>query len=205
MEHKTHSKGCACGHAHGHRFSGLIIRWVMSVFIISGLLLVLRPFIIQQMLTRVAAYFNGGSYNNAIRVCKKIVFIDRKNIPALKSLGYAYEQNGEIDEAIATYEKVVSLNPMNKGACFDLGMAYFTKKEFARALPYFEQIRVAGPDKGKTTTGDFLNYHRGALTILLRSYQELGNVVKVKQIEQEEQKYYPKESHGRKKVDLLKN
>lgn len=202
MEHKTHSEGCACGHEHHHQSTGFAIRWLMSVFIVSGLLFLLRPFLAQQMLVRVSSYLTSPLYNDAVRVCKKIIFIDKNNLQAWSSLGYAYKENGQIDKAITAYEKVFSLKPEDKGACFDLGMAYFSKKEIGKALPCFERIRNDGPDRDKSLTVDILNYHRCALTVLKECYMQLGDTAKAREIEQEIKHYYPKASQDRGKINL---
>lgn len=202
MEQKTHSKECACGHEHHYRSVSFTVRWLMSMFIVSGLLFLLRPFLVQQMFVRVSSYLTCASYNDAIRVCKKIIFVDKNNLRVWSSLGYAYKENGQIDKVISSYEKVFLLNPTHKGACFDLGMAYFSKQEFAKALSYFKRIRNEGPDKGKSLAVDFLNYHRCALTMLGECYKQLGDIAKVREIEQEIKRYYPKASQGWEKINL---
>ncbi len=202
IEHKIHSKECACGHEHHYRSASFTVRWLMSVFIISGLLFLLRPFLVQQMLVRVSSYLTCASYNDAVRVCKKIIFVDKNNLRVWSSLGYAYKESGQIDKAITAYEKVFSLKPEDKSACFDLGMAYFSRKEIAKALPYFKRIRSAGPDSGGSLEVVILNYHRGALIMLKECYQQLGDTAKAREIEQEIKKYYPQQNQGAGRINL---
>jgi len=202
MEHKTHSEKYTCGHGHDRHLSNIVFRWPLSLLIIAGLLFLLRPFLAQQMLVRAASYFSCSSYDDAIRICKKIILIDSKNIRAWTSLGYAYKEQGNIDKAIETYERVYTLNPKDRGSAFDLGMAYFSKKEYLKALPYFERIRNDGPEKDNSLGVDILNYHRSSLTVLKECYQQLGDSVKMREIEQETKKYYPKASHAVGRTDI---
>ena len=58
--------------------------------IVGVLLILLRSFIVGQMLVRVTSYSANSSYNDAVRICKKIIAIDKDNKQAWTSLGYAY-------------------------------------------------------------------------------------------------------------------
>jgi len=166
------------------------------VLIVVPLLFLLKPFIAQQMLVRAASYFSCASYDEVIRVCRKIIFIDKNNAKVWSSLGYAYREKGDIGKALTAYEKVYSLNPNDREANFDLGMIYFSKKEFAKAMPYFEYIRNKGPDNGNSLGVNLLNYHRSALAMLEECFKALGDNFKMRQIQQEIKKYYPEQSAG---------
>ena len=191
MKSHTHTKECACGHEHPRHGVGFTARWLISTLIVTGLLFVLKPFLAQQMLVRVSSYLTGASYDDAIRVCKKAIFVDKNNLKAWLSLGYIYRQNGRIDKAIAAYERAFALNPEDKRVCFDLGMAYFSRKEITKAIPYFERIRSKGPDKSRTLVLDIINYHRSALTMLSQCYRQSGDIAKAQEVEREMKKYYP--------------
>ena len=133
----SHAKDCACDHDHGHDQHPLSLtrRWLFSVFIIGLLLIFLRSFIVGQMLVRVTSYSANSSYNDAIRICKKILILDRDNKQAWTSLGYAYMDLSQVDMAIPVFEKVLMLNPDDKGAAsFELGQAYYLKGGYAKAI-----------------------------------------------------------------------
>lgn len=105
MEHKTEPENSTCGGAR----PGFAARWLASVFIMACLLVVLKPFIERQMLLRAASYFAGASYGDAIRLWKRVVYLDGNNVRVWTSLACAYEKNGQEDEAVAAYNKAVSL------------------------------------------------------------------------------------------------
>ena len=167
------------------------LRWMISAGIVVALLFALRPFLAQQMLVRVSSYLTCAAYYDAVRVCKKIIFIDKNNFRAWSSLGYLYRQTGQIDKATEAYRQAVVLKPEDKSICFDMGMAYFSRKDIMKAIPYFEQIRSKGPDKSQAPALDIVNYHRSALTMLRECYRQSGNAVKAKEVGQEIKKYYP--------------
>lgn len=187
---------CTCGNIHHHHSGGLFKRCLVSALIVLSLLFLVKPFMAQQMLLRAAAYFSCASYDEAIRVCKKIIFIDSNNAKAWSSLGYAYREKGDIENALGAYKKVYSLKPDDSGANFDLGMVYFSKKEFSKAVPYFEYIRGKGHDGSSSLGINLVNYHRSALTMLEECFKALGEEAKARQIRQEIKKYYPSISAG---------
>src|SRR5665213_1088582 len=140
-EHKhthSHAHGSCCDHDHDHgqdhAFLPLGQRWLISVLIIGVLLVLLRSFIVGQMLVRVTSYSANASYSDAIRICKKIIVIDKDNKQAWTSLGYAYMDLSQVDRAIPVFEKVLLLNPDDRGAAsFELGHTYFMKQEYPQA------------------------------------------------------------------------
>ncbi len=146
----SHAPDCACdhGHEHSHDQNSLPLanRWVLSILIVGILLVLLRSFIVGQMLVRVTSYSANSSYNDAVRICKKIIIVDKDNKQAWTSLGYAYMDMSQVDMAIPVFEKVLLLNPEDKGAAsFELGQAYYSKGDYAKAIECFERVRSAGP------------------------------------------------------------
>jgi tetratricopeptide (TPR) repeat protein len=201
----THAQCTTCGHDHGHDHEpslALGARWGLSVLIIAVSLVFLRPFIVNQMLVRVTSYSANSSYSDAIRLCKKIITIDKDNIRAWTSLGYAYMDMSEADEAIAVFKNVFVLNPDNRGAAsFELGQAYFAKGDFAKAIEYLERVRSVGPRAAALLDADILKYRHGTLgfrslnsmqtllQFLAESYKKTGNIAKAAEI-QKEYEYY---------------
>ena len=150
-------------------------------------LILLRSFIVGQLLIRVTSYSTSSLYGDAVRMCKKIIFIDRDNIKAWTSLGYAYMDLSRSDRAIEAFEKVLSLNPEDKGAAsFELGQVYYLRGDFAKAIGYFERVRRAGPRAAALLDADILKYRHGTLGfrslnsmqsllgMLLKCYQQIG-------------------------------
>ena len=151
-----------------------------------------------QMLVRVTSYSTSSSSNDAIRICKKIILIDKDNIKAWTSLGYSYMDLSQSDRAIPAFEKVLSLNPQDKGAAsFELGQAYYGKGDYTRAIEYLERPRSAGPRSGALLDADILKYRHGTqgfrslnsmqtlLGLLLECYKQTGNTAKAAEIQKE--------------------
>ncbi len=204
----SHTEGCACDHGHDHKHDhehshdhpqlSLGKRWLLSILIIGVLLFFLRSFILGQMLVRVTSYSANSSYNDAIRMCKKIIAIDNHNIQAWTSLGYAYMDTAQMDSAIAAFENVLGLDLQNKGAAsFELGRAYYLKGDFTKAIECFERVRNAGPRAAALLEADILKYRHGSLgfrnlnsmqilrRLLVECYKHTGDTVKAAAIQKE--------------------
>ena len=205
----SHAQDCACDHEHGHDHNPFKLsqRWLLAVLIVGVLLILLRPFIVGQMLVRVTSYSVNSSYDDAIRICKKIIAIDPDNKQAWVSLGYAYMDLSRLDTAIPAFEKVLLIDPQDKGAAsFELGQAYYAKGEYAKAISYFERIRKAGPRAAPVLDADILKYRHGTLGFrslnsmqtvlgdLLECYKKAGDPTQVAEIQREYDFYKSKHS-----------
>lgn len=204
MEQKADSQEFAYEHGHDHhRPLPIGIRWLLSVCIVATLLFLLKPFLVQQMLARVSSYSSSYYFDEAIRMSKRIVSIDKKNSEAWNAVGNAYKEKAiiaksaadydaekdDIDKSIEAYEKVLSLDPKDLSACFDIGLLYFSKKDFGKAARYFEQVRNMKADSGESSRADIFSYHGRSLTMLYSCYESLGDTAKAEQI-QKELKHY---------------
>jgi len=219
MKHSEHThnhshvqvKDCTCNHdhehSHDHHAFKLSHRWLLSVLIVGVLLILLRPFIVGQMLARVTSYSVNSSYHDAVRICKKIIAIDPGNKQAWASLGYVYMDLSQIDMAIPAFEKALSIDPEDKGAAsFELGQAYYAKGDFIKAIGYFERVRTAGLRAGALLDADILKYRHGTLGFrslnsmqtllgtLLECYKKTGDTVKAVDIQKEYDFYKNKHS-----------
>jgi tetratricopeptide (TPR) repeat protein len=205
------AKDCACDHGHDHDHEqdplSLISRWLLTILIVGLLLILLRPFIVGQMLVRVTSYSANSSYSNAVRICQKIITIDKDNKQAWTSLGYTYMDMSQVDMAIPAFEKVLSLNPEDKGAAsFELGQAYYEKGDFAKAIGYFQRVRSAGPRAAALLDADILKYRHGTLGfrslnsmqpllgMLLECYKKTGNTAQASVVQKEYDFYKNKHS-----------
>jgi len=214
MKNSESTHDCACdhdhehGHDHGSDTLSLSRRWILSVLIVGGLLILLRPFIVGQMLVRVTSYSANSSYNDAIRLCHRIIAIDKDNIKAWTSLGYVYMDESKPKKAIPVFEQVLSLNPDDKGAAsFELGKAYDATGDFSRAIEYFERIRSGGARAPAILEADILKYRHGTLGfrslnsmqtllgMLLDCYKNTGNAAKAAEIQKEYDFYKSKHSN----------
>ncbi len=200
MEQKTDLTEFSCDHGHDHhRAPSLGIRWLLSIFIVTILLFFLKPFLIQQMLFRVSSYSSSYYFDEAIRMAKRIVFIDKNNIEAWDAIGNAYKDKAIIDKAaknydkekddinksIKAYEKVLSFDPKDVKVYFDIGLLHFSKSDFAKAVQYFEYVRNMAPNSVKSPQADISDYHGKSLTMLYKCYESLGDTTKARQIMKE--------------------
>lgn len=140
------------------------------------ILIVLRPFLIGQMLVRVTSYATYAYAHDAIRICQRIIAMDKNNKQAWSALGFAYMDLPQVDRAIAAFKEVLVLNPQDKGAAsFELGQAYFLKKDFPKAIGYFQRVRSAGPRSGVLLDADILKYRHGVLGF--QSVHSMGSLL----------------------------
>jgi len=195
---KNQLKECACDHDHNHGGISFSTRWLLSVLMVGSILILLRPFLVGQMLVRVTSYATYSYNNDAVRICQKIIAIDKDNIQAWTALGFSYMDLPQADKAIAAFKKVLVLNPQDKGAAsFELGQAYFLKKDFSKAIEYFQRVRSAGPRAGVLLDADILKYRHGVLGfqsvhsmgallgMLLECYQQTGDAAQSAQVQKE--------------------
>jgi len=205
----SHAKDCACDHDHEHDHAPMSIsrRWILSVLIVGVLSVLLRSFAVDQLIVRETSYSASSDYSDAIRICKKIIFIDSGNIKAWTSLGYVYMDLSQVDMAVPAFEKVLLLNPEDKqAASYELGQAYYAKGDFAKAIEYFERVRTAGPRAGALLEADILKYRHGTLGFrslnsmqtllgaLLECYKKTGNTVQAAEVQKEYDLYKNKHS-----------
>jgi len=183
------SKECAYEHDHTRHMRVFYGRWVASILIVSFSLFFIKPVLIQLMLVRVSSYFASYSFENVVRMSKKIIFMDKDNAEAWYALGNAYRDQNRITESVAAYEKVFSLDPEDAQVCFNLGELYFEKGEFAKAAQYFDHIRIMAQSSDKSTKIKADNYLFQSLAMLQKCYESLGDLKKADQIQQE-LKYY---------------
>ena len=187
MESHCHCKECSCGHKHKHP-SDTFKRWIISLFLICLALFLLKPFLIQQLQMRANAYLSASSFQEAIRICKKINRIAPQNGQAWSSLGYAFKESHELDKAAKAYEKAYKINPKDKKGKFDLAMIFFLKKDYLKAIPYFEELRNAGPDQQGIFEFDILNFYHSSLLKLKECYLKTNDTSNLKKIKEEIQK-----------------
>jgi tetratricopeptide (TPR) repeat protein len=181
---KTDSKELICEHdehedARGGHLS-LGIRWILVVCIVSLLLFSLKSFIINLMLSRVNSYFSSYDFDDAIRMSKKVIFIDKNNVDGWDSLADAYKEKAvmdkttgnstqekvDIDTSIKAYEKAISLAPKHIESYFEAGMLYFARKDFAKAAYFFESAYNIAQDRDTQKQTDFTDYHNRSLAML---------------------------------------
>jgi len=185
---------CSCGHLHDHnRRTRIALRWSLSLTFIALSFIVMRPFIVKQLLSRASSYMTCELFNDAIRSYEKAVFIDKKNVRAWDMLGYGYKSNGDLEKSIHAYHQAIKADPKDKSASFSLGVILASEKKYKEAVPYFEQIIAFGPDE-KGNVIDIVSYHKSSLKLLASCYEVLKEFNKRDSALEELRRYYPEDN-----------
>ena len=185
---------CSCGHLHDHNGRPRIaLRWSLSLTFIALSFIVMRPFIVKQLLSRASSYMTCELFNDAIRSYEKAVFIDKKNVRAWNMLGYGYKSNGDLEKSIHAYRQAIKADPKDKSASFSLGVILVSEKKYKEAVPYFEQIIAFGSDE-KVNVIDIVSYHKSSLKLLASCYEALKEFNKRDSALEELRRYYSEDN-----------
>ena len=182
---------CSCSHLDDHnRGPGMALRWTLSLTFIVLSFILMRPFIVKQLLSRASSYMTCELFSDAIRSYKKAVFIDKRNVMAWDMLGYGYKSNGDLEKSIYAYQEALKTDPKDKNANFSLGVILASEKKYKEAIPYLEQIRAFGPQE-RGLEIDIVSYHKSSLKLLASCYEALKEFNKRDSALEELHRYYP--------------
>ncbi len=162
-----------------------------SLIIIGAALILLRPVMVRQILSRAEAYASVGQIDESKRECEKALLIDSEASLTWRQMARLYKATGDRDMAYDAYQKAVQADAKNKPAQFELGVMYIEDGMYPLAIPVFEQVRELGPDKtGDPEPGTPL-YHRDALDKLALCYEKTGNTTKMEVTLEQMKIFYP--------------
>ena len=182
---------CSCSHLDDHnRGPGMALRWTLSLTFIVLSFILMRPFIVKQLLSRASSYMTCELFSDAIRSYKKAVFIDKRNVMAWDMLGYGYKSNGDLEKSIYAYQEALKTDPKDKNANFSLGVILASEKKYKEAIPYLEQIRAFGPQE-RGLEIDIVSYHKSSLKLLASCYEALKEFNKRNSALEDLRRYYP--------------
>ncbi|MFA6358016.1 MAG: tetratricopeptide repeat protein [Candidatus Omnitrophota bacterium] len=185
---------CSCGHLHEHnRQPRLALRWLLSLTFICSSLIIMRPFIAKQLLSRASSYMPCELFSDAIRSYEKAVLLDKRNVMAWDMLGYSYKSNGDLEKSIYAYRQALKADPKDKSANFSIGVILASEKKYKEAVPYFEQIRAFGSDNRRQGV-DIVSYHKSSLRLLVTCYDALKELNKRNSALEELHRYYPEDN-----------
>jgi tetratricopeptide (TPR) repeat protein len=179
-------------------------RWSFSIIFVLVALFALKPLIINRLLARAEAYTSYGLYNNAIRECKKAIFLDGDNTLAWNTLGGSYKNQGDLDNAVTTYLTAININPTNKIAHFRVAMIFALEQNYNRAIPYFERVRLFGPESPPVLTSDSFSCYRSSLEMLSLCYERTGKLDKLQNVLEELARTYPDYTKAADKLQILR-
>ena len=184
-------ESCSCSHLHEHnRRSRFALRWTLSLTFIALSFILMRSFIVKQLLSRASSYMTCELFNDAIRSYKRAVFIDKGDVKAWNMLGYGYKSNGDLEKSIYAYQEALKADPKDKNANFSLGVILASEKKYKEAVPYLEQIRAFGPQE-RGLEIDIISYHKSSLKLLASCYEALKEFNKRDSALEDLRRYYP--------------
>lgn len=154
-------------------------------------LVVLRPLIVDQILSRADAYSAVGKLDECQRQCDKALLIDEDSSRAWCLLARINRLQGNREIAYGDYEKAVQADSTNTSAQFELGMMYMDEGRHELAIPHFEQVRQCGPEKPADGLPGRNSYHRASLYMLVLCYEKIGDPIKTELTLKEIRVFYP--------------
>ena len=162
-----------------------------SVILVIIALVAVRPLMVDQILSRAAAYSAVGQLDESRRQCDKALLIDDDSSDAWCQLARIQRVRGDRPAAYAAYDRAVQADRANGPANFELGMMYADDGRYQLAIPYFEQVRRLGADP--TAEGQLRadSYHRAALHMLVQCYEKVGDPLKTEMALKEIRVFYP--------------
>lgn len=169
----------------------LAVKSCYSIIIVIGALVLLRPLMVDQILSRAEAYSAAGSFEECRRQCDKALLIDDDNSYAWCQLARLYLSGGDRATAYAAYEKAVQSDSTNRAAHYELARMYMEDDKHQMAVPYLEQVRRLGPDLAWNGVTERSSYHRDALSLLVLCYRKVGDQDKTDLILKELRVLYP--------------
>ena len=172
-------------------YKDLAAKSCYSVIIVMIALILLRPLIIDQILSRADAYTAVGRLEESRRQCDKALLIDGESSEAWCQLARVYKVEGDRDAACAAYQSAVETDDTNGSAHFELGMMYVQDGRHQLAIPHFEQVRRLGSDRLTGSSAPEASYRRISLGMLVLCYEKVGDPVKTEMTLKEIRLFYP--------------
>jgi len=175
-----------------------------SALLIIVALVLLRPLMVDQILSRAGAYSAVGRLDESRRQCDKALLIDNESSQAWCQLARIHKAAGERELALGAYRKATETDGTNKPAQFELGMMYVEDGRHESAIPCFEQVRVLGPEKTKDLRRGAVSYHKDSLDLLASCYEKAGDPTKMEFTLEELRIFYPGFGNAEERLARLK-
>lgn len=189
---------------HWREYKELAAKSCSSVIIIVLALVLLRPVMVGQIVSRAEAYSTLGRLDESRRQCDKALLIDSESSQAWCQLARIHKANGDREMAYEAYGKAAQADGMNKPAHYELGMMYVEDERHLSAIPYFEQIRTFGQEKSKDGRPGATPYHKLALDMLALCYEKAGEPAKAEFTLEEIRVFYPGQCNADARLAQLK-
>ena len=175
-----------------------------SVILIALALVLLRPVMVGQIVSRAEAYSSLGLLVESRRQCDKALLIDSESSQAWCQLARIHKAEGNGEMAYGAYCRAVQADVANRPAHYELGMMYVEDDQPQLAIPHFEQVRAAGPRKSKDGRPEATPYHKLALDVLASCYEKAGEPAKAEFTLEEIRVFYPGQCNADDRLAKLK-
>jgi len=162
-----------------------------SVIFIVVAVIVIRPLMVSQILSRADAYSVFQLHDEAKRQCDKVLLIEADNSHAWYLLACTYKVWGDRDAAYGAYQRATEADPGNVPAHFELALMYVQDGQPQQALPYFDQVRQVESTRVRQPAPERFAYHRAALDMLVLCYEKVGDPTKAEFTREELRVFYP--------------
>lgn len=176
----------------------LAVKSCYSVIFLVAALVLMRPLMVDQLLSHANAYSTAGMYDESKRQCDKVLFIDDRSSRAWYRLARLYLAQGNRDMAYDAYHKAAEADCTNIPAHYELGVMYVEDDQHQMAIPYLEQVRRLGPERPAGHRPGGPSFHQAALNMLAACYQKVGDTAKMKIALEEKRVYYFADTEARK-------
>jgi len=162
-----------------------------SLIIIVVALVLLRPVMVDQILSLASAYSSVGLFDQSMRQCDKALLIDGESSGAWCQSARNYKIRGDREMAYGAYQKAVQADPLDRSASFELGMMYVEDDRHQLAIPHFEQVRKLGREKAAAYGPTQNSYHRRSLEMLVLCYEKENDTAMMEVALKEARIFYP--------------
>lgn len=174
-----------------NNYKELAAKGSYSVIFVVLALIVIRPLMVDQMISRADAYSAFGMDQDCKRECNKALLLDSDNSEVWLRLARISQAEGDRDTAYSAYIKSTQADATNVPANFELGVMYAQDNRHQQAIPYFDQVRKLGPDKPQHFRPTKFQYHKAALDMLAMCYEKAGDIEKAEFTLEEIRVFYP--------------
>lgn len=169
----------------------LVAKGAYSIIFVVVALIVIRPLMVNQILSRADAYSAFRLHDEAKRQCDKVLLIDADNSHAWYLLACTHKAWGDRDAAYGAYHRATEADPTNVPAHFELALLYVQDGQPQQAVPYFDQVRQVESGRAHEHAPERFAYHRAALDMLVLCYEKVGDPTKAAFTREELRVFYP--------------
>ncbi len=165
--------------------TGIAKKRLFSIGFVFILILLIKPFMAEQLINRADAYYTFGLYDDAIRQYKKAILLNKVDSDIWIGLGNSFKAKKDIDKAIAAFREAVKAAPEDRATNFYLGMILATNKEYDSAVRHFEKVRNLGAETKEQLIAIGFSYYKSSLRMLAVCFDKLQEPEKAATIRQE--------------------